>query len=87
MQAEGIYEDYQPEVLGEVQHVLVYFQAEVARQNTDEENKGDSERNAEEFYPSEVQAQSTHERQHNHCLDYGRLEQYFLNIVHCLENR
>ena len=36
----------------------------------------------EEFYPSEVQAQSTHERQHNHCLDYGRLEQYFLNIFH-----
>ena len=49
MKSQSIYEYNQPEVLGEVQHVLVNLDPQMAGQDSGEENECDAQGDAEEF--------------------------------------
>ena len=69
LEAQGVHEDDQAEILRESQHLRVDGQAEMTGQDTAEENEGDTQRNTGDLDPSQHQTgdddqENDHDRLH-----------------------
>lgn len=72
LQAEGVYEDDEPEALGIVQHRRVDRQPEMPGQDTGEKDECHAQRDAEDAYPAEGDPDRRNER-NNHDGLQGRV--------------
>ena len=66
LQADRVDEEYQSELLDEVQRIMVDGHAEVTRGNADKKNPCNAERNARNFHLAQHNSERYNQRQNKH---------------------